>query len=229
MPKSNNPVLRFVRAFRALSYKLTYTGYSDPLKHVRSLVKFGKSGSVLDVGAGQQQYREVLSTLGNYVSIDIVPGADLIGSIYELPFENESADTIGLFMVMEHLAEPKAAVKECSRVLKKDGVLLITTPQYWHFHSWPNDYFRYTKEGLRHICTENGLEVVEMRSMGGPFLVLFHVINVNLRLYGGSFRRLLLCNPLITIFNFLDFLFFRHQDKRAESDSVGWAVAARKK
>lgn len=224
-----NLLLRFVRAFRALSFKLTYTPYSAPPKHVERLVPLGRNGFVLDVGGGQQQYKAALSNLGTYISIDIVPGSDMHGSIYSLPFKNDSVDTIGLFMVLEHLAEPKAAVQECSRVLKPGGVLLITTPQYWHFHSWPSDYFRYTKEGLRYIANASGLEVIEMRSMGGPLLVLFHVIDVNLRLYGGSLRRLLIYNPLALVFNFLDFIFFRHNDRRGESDSVGWAAAARKR
>jgi SAM-dependent methyltransferase len=229
MYKIYNFLLKIVRSFRALSYLMTYSGYSSPLKHVRKLAKFGKTGTVLDLGGGQQQYREILSTLGEYVSIDIVQGSDIRGSVYSLPFKDSTFENISLIMVIEHLAEPKDALRECCRVLKKGGILMVTAPQYWHFHSWPNDYFRYTKEGLKHLCTEAHLEMVYIQSMGGPFLVLFHVIELNLGLYNGSFRRLLLYNPLTLIFNFFDFLFFRHEDRRSTSDSVGWALVARKK
>jgi SAM-dependent methyltransferase len=207
---------------------MTFTGYSDPRKHVRALSGLAQKGRILDLGAGGGQYRSVLCTLGEYVSVDIVGNPDIQSSVYNLPFAAGTFDSVALFMVLEHLAEPKQALRECSRTLKPGGTLMLTTPQYWHFHSWPNDYFRYTKEGLRHLCNESNLDIVEMKSMGGPFLVLFHVIDVNLRLYGGSFRRLFVYNPLALIFNLLDFVFFRHQDTRAESDSVGWALVARK-
>jgi SAM-dependent methyltransferase len=221
-------LLRIVRAFRAFSYAICYTGYFNPLNHAKLLVKHAEKGKVLDAGAGGGQYQKLLSGLGTYVSVDIVSNNDVVASLYRLPFKDNTFDSVGCFMVLEHLAEPALAMLECNRVLRRGGTLLLTTPQYWHFHSWPNDYFRYTKEGLRYLSKKANFEIVHIHSMGGPFLVLFHVIDVNFRLYGGSFRRLLIYTPLMLLFNTLDSIFFRHEDRRSESDSVGWALVARK-
>jgi len=50
------------------------------------------------------------------------------GSIYELPFTDESVDFVICSEVLEHLDNPDAGVKEIHRVLKKGGHAAITVP-----------------------------------------------------------------------------------------------------
>ncbi len=45
-----------------------------------------------------------------------------------LPFENETFDIVTMLAVLEHLSNPHLICKEISRVLKKDGILVITVP-----------------------------------------------------------------------------------------------------
>lgn len=45
-----------------------------------------------------------------------------------LPFPNGSFDLVVSFEVIEHLADPKAYLGEISRILKKDGHLILSTP-----------------------------------------------------------------------------------------------------
>lgn len=50
----------------------------------------------------------------------------------ELPFPNNSFDAVLSIEVVEHVKNPKPMLKEIKRVLKRDGVLIITTPnKYW--------------------------------------------------------------------------------------------------
>jgi len=51
----------------------------------------------------------------------------------KLPFKNKTFDTIIMSGVIEHLENPLKALKECNRVLKKDGRLLIETPNPYFF------------------------------------------------------------------------------------------------
>lgn len=217
-----------------IDYRLSKNAFSRPQEQVRLIVKklrdvtSGKLNMLVDVGGGwPPQYKPLLAPLTKkYLNLEIKrgPGADIIGSVYDIPLSKSSVDLVTLFMVMEHLNEPKDALREVSRVLKKGGYLAITTVQYWHTHNHPSDYLRYTKAGLEYYCKEAGLEVVDIWSMGGPFLVVFHAIELNLpdllrTIYSVMFYRFV---------DWLDGVFFHHNDTRRYSDSVGWSLIAKK-
>lgn len=45
-----------------------------------------------------------------------------------IPFKDKSFDTLYIAEVIEHMFDPDKVFEECSRVLKKEGVLVVTTP-----------------------------------------------------------------------------------------------------
>eukprot|EP00039_Didymoeca_costata_P001984 m.56732 g.56732 ORF g.56732 m.56732 type:complete len:157 (+) comp11058_c0_seq2:670-1140(+) len=49
------------------------------------------------------------------------------GSAYELPFTNETFDVVVISDVLEHLHDLQLTVKEISRVLKPNGILVFDT------------------------------------------------------------------------------------------------------
>jgi SAM-dependent methyltransferase len=187
-----------------------------------------KYKNLLDVGGGfDATYKSILSKLSqSYINMEIKKGqkVDVVGSIYKIPFTTDKFDVVCLFMVMEHLNEPLKGLIQCHRVLKKNGYLALTTVQYWQTHNYPNDYFRYTRSGLEYLCHKAKLKIIKVYSHGGPWLVLFHSIEINLR---GPIR-VLFSIFFYRLFNFLDWVFFKHYDKRADSDSVGWTIIATK-
>jgi len=50
------------------------------------------------------------------------------GSVYELPFENNSFDAVFGHAIMEHLQQPSKALSEIFRVLKPGGVIGVRSP-----------------------------------------------------------------------------------------------------
>lgn len=194
------------------------------LKKVRQQTR-KQNLNILDAGGGLVSRENLLNQFGKRIVLDVVPGkkVDVVGDIHKTIFPDNSFDLITLFMVMEHLYDPLKAIKECRRILKKNGILIATTVQYWHTHGYPKDYYRYTKAGLEYIFDQSYLPIQKIWSMGGPFLVLYHVIELNVPNFLRKFF-MLTC----PIFNYLDYLFYRHQDKRKNSDSVGWAFIAKK-
>jgi SAM-dependent methyltransferase len=71
------------------------------------------------------------------VAIDTDPNAhcDYVLSVYELnkKFEEESFDSVLMFEVLEHLENPKMALREIHRVLKTGGNLVISIPNIMYF------------------------------------------------------------------------------------------------
>lgn len=56
-----------------------------------------------------------------------------LGSLYEMPFGDETFDLIFSEYVFEHLDQPEAAFKEMERVLKPGGRILILTPNLFSY------------------------------------------------------------------------------------------------
>lgn len=62
----------------------------------------------------------------------------------KIPFKSNSISTIFLLDIIEHLIEPTAILDECVRVLGKDGVVVISTPnlatiynRFFLLFGWP--------------------------------------------------------------------------------------------
>lgn len=195
--------------------------FSSPENQIKLLVdeakkiSSGKKLKILDIGGGFRDRKMMLETLGEVTTLDIKQGdgVNVIGNAHNLPFKDQSFDLIALFMVLEHLEDPIKALSEISRVLKPKGILLLTTVQYWHTHPCPKDFYRFTEDGLRYLCGKSSLKIQKIWSQGGPSLVVFHAIELNLPEF---LRKIFLL--LAPIFNKLD--------NRKSSDSVGWSLIA---
>jgi len=185
------------------------------------------AGLRLDIGGGGGQYRHILENgQGHVVGLDRFVGdqVDLIGDADHLPIRNGVAGVAALIEVLEHLVDPARAMAECYRVLQPGGVVIITTPQYWHVHKHPGDYYRFTDDGLRMLCRRVGFEVVDCWSRGGPILILFHVIRVNL----SERWRPLFVVPFYWLAEQMDRLFYDPRPSGMHYDALGWSMLARK-
>lgn len=88
------------------------------------------NGRVLDVGAGDFSRYISFFNHKEYIKMDIKKSEniDVVGRVEDLPFENDSFDSVVCTQVFEHVANPFKAASEIYRVLKKGGHCLITVP-----------------------------------------------------------------------------------------------------
>lgn len=84
-----------------------------------------------------------------------------------LPFEDGIYDTVILSDVLEHIPGPELLLKEISRVLSSDGILLLNVPFFYWLHEEPHDFYRYTEFALRHLSEISGLKVIDLTPVGG--------------------------------------------------------------
>lgn len=99
-----------------------------------------KDQRVLDAGSGGGHFSEAASHRGAVVtSMDV--GKSLleqvaarcdtervVGSILEMPFEDDAFDVVLSTEVIEHTTEPRAGLRELARVVRPGGTVLVTSP-----------------------------------------------------------------------------------------------------
>ena len=79
------------------------------------------------------------------------------------PFDEGSACAVVLLDVLEHMADPVAALRQAHRALAPGGAVIVTVPAYeWLYGEWDRalgHYRRYTAGQLRSQAHEAGFEV----------------------------------------------------------------------
>lgn len=65
---------------------------------------------------------------------------------------DNSYDCVICDQVLEHVQQPFNAVDEMFRVLRRDGILILTTVFMYPIHEYPKDYWRFTPDGLKRLC-----------------------------------------------------------------------------
>jgi SAM-dependent methyltransferase len=117
---------------------------------------FAPEGPVVEIGSFHPAGGESLSDLRGlfagkkYIGCDIRPGngVDRIEDAHALTFPAAFAGTMVLCEILEHLPDPARAVAEAHRVLREDGLLVVSVPFRFRLHGFPSDYWRFTSSGL---------------------------------------------------------------------------------
>jgi SAM-dependent methyltransferase len=133
---------------------------------------------VLDVGAGEQPYRELFEHV-DYRTTDwansVHPGArrvDYIAPAHDLPIPDSTFDTVLSTQVLEHVAEPAGVLRELHRVLRPGGRVFVTLPLAWELHEEPFDFYRYTRYGISHLMRTAGFTSIDARPRNDCFTTI---------------------------------------------------------
>jgi SAM-dependent methyltransferase len=161
-------------------------------------------GRTLDIGCGIKPYQNLFYST-EYVGLEIDTqenhkhkSADYYYDGHRFPFENEYFDAAVSSQVFEHVFNPDEFLSEAHRVLKEDGVLLLTVPFIWDEHEPPFDFGRYSSFGIRHLLEKNGFTVLLQRKSTDGVRVIFQLFNVYL--YKRTVTRSSLLNAVFTLF-----------------------------
>jgi ubiquinone/menaquinone biosynthesis C-methylase UbiE len=84
--------------------------------------------------------------------------------------ENDRYDILAADQVLEHVQNPQRAFDETARILRKDGIAVITSCFINPYHPSPNDYWRFTEDGLRLLAKNSNLQVLHVGSWGNKVI-----------------------------------------------------------
>jgi SAM-dependent methyltransferase len=95
-----------------------------------------------------------------------VPGRIIAFDAHHLPFTDSVFDAVLILDTLEHLSDDIAALREVRRVLRKDGLAIVTVPSFpvlWWRHDIAEEHRRrYTKRLLRDAALKARLTEVKL-------------------------------------------------------------------
>lgn len=151
---------------------IAYRLISRSAREVNTLLR----GRIVNVGSGSDVDWLLIPDASQHITVDYPEtGARLYGAkphiwgdAQQLPLASNCSDTVLLLEVAEHLPHPDRAFKECARILKPGGRLVVSTPFLYPEHDLPYDYHRWTSAGLEAALTESGLQIQRLEALGTP-------------------------------------------------------------
>ena len=156
------------------AYHRTLGGYVIYLIHSASYEfaeKYCYGKRVLDLGCGSGYGASRIASVALDVhAVDVSPEAIAYSAEHyardnvhfltiepdaPLPFADESFDVVLSFQVIEHVVDDRAYLREASRVLAKNGVLILITPDRKHRlfpHQKPWNRWHLREYGMTELC-----------------------------------------------------------------------------
>jgi SAM-dependent methyltransferase len=112
-------------------------GPSEAVVELLGRVRATSPQTLLDIPAGSGPVRERARAMGyTVVEVDLLPHRKMHGVVADacapLPLRSESLDCVLSMEGIEHFENQTGFLRECARILRPGGVLILTTPSVLH-------------------------------------------------------------------------------------------------
>jgi len=193
-------------------------------------------GIVLDIGGRDLgEYKKPKDKVKKWIFADINKdnNPDIVLDVANMEkIESNSIDVVNAIELFEHVQDIEKGIKECYRVLKENGLLLLSSPFLFHVHADPYDFQRWTSIKWRSELLKNGFKIEKLIVMGKFFSFFAQMIKTMLRsiaayLYKG---RLILSTilPFLNLMTRLDNRSFVKNHPVLDNYHYGYFIIARK-
>ena len=132
------------------------------LKFLSEEQRRAPNGIRLNVGSGSRRFDSTVYNLDLFFADEV----DIQGDLLHLPIKDKAVDTILCTGVLEHASDPSKGVAEIYRTLKSNGKVFFETPFIQTTHAAPEDYYRWTPEGLKILMC--AFDITNVDVVAGP-------------------------------------------------------------
>jgi len=155
---------------------------------LESFEKYRKTNKILDVGCGngffletaKEKGWEVYGTEYSAKAVEVLNKKNIktfYGVLNTKHFEKEMFDVITSFEVIEHINNPLEELEKFTFLLRKNGVLYITTPNFnsisryllkekWNIIKYPEHLTYYNAKTLDNLLKLNGFKKIYIKTTG---------------------------------------------------------------
>lgn len=151
-----------------------------PLYKIIKRYSASLEGKILDYGCGNSPYESLFPNCEYYgIDISLKHESDHFRKFdgKTIPFENNYFDSVICTEVIEHVSDEVFLLQEIYRVMKPNGVLLMTVPFFWEEHGHPDDYRRFTADGIKSLLEKQGLNVLASNKTTRTTASIFQIIS----------------------------------------------------
>lgn len=150
--------------------------YRSLVQSLRSSIQtWPARGHFLDFGAGENPYAMLWPPGWTRKSLDLHRPADY-QNLADLPVDLRF-DRILLLEVLEHLSDPEEKLQGLQKHLTPEGRILISVPFSARIHPCPEDYQRWTPQGLELLAARCRLEIIRLEFRGNDLATLVQKLN----------------------------------------------------
>lgn len=133
--------------------------HAEHVNRYRAIRRLVEGKSVLDIASGAGYGSAILAqTAADVVGVDVDAGAVayatsrysaphvrfVAGSAEDIPLDDDSVDVVVTFETIEHVADYRTFLREIRRVLKPEGIVVVSTPNdpeftpgnHFHLHQF---------------------------------------------------------------------------------------------
>jgi 2-polyprenyl-3-methyl-5-hydroxy-6-metoxy-1,4-benzoquinol methylase len=150
---------------------------------------------LLDAGANFGHFLKVAESAYQASGFELSPSAvawsrrsfgvaNVVGSVYHPPTDGMPWDAVTCWDVVEHLADPRAALRRLGAVLRPQGWLFLSTPdagslvarilgRRWHYLDPVQHIAVFSRSNLRTLLEQAGYEVVTMAALGHSYRIRY--------------------------------------------------------
>jgi len=187
-------------------------------------------GVVLDIGGRDRgHFKKPKDKVEKWIFADIEAkhNPDIILDVADMKaIESQSIDVVTAIELFEHVESIEKGIKECHRVLKSGGTMIISVPFIHPIHADPYDYQRWTHYKWKNILEATDFSIISLKSMGGYTTVLADMLRWKIKSLPIYIRVFFLVfYPILDLL----FIFDRQKDKDPQlAYTTGYFIIARK-